>query len=251
MAGRPTSARWRGTWARCSACSPKSPSTRTNGQGFRSSVRVTNLVDLENLLSKLHSPRWPAYLLGPPKGDVKRGAELFHKRKLKDYSRSGDATATCAQCHHRLRSDDTRSEIKAQMQPVTEAGTDMWSACNAVAHKANAGNMTGRFENGLAAGDSEVESTRLHHQAAEERDHRVRRLQIRRGLCRPLEELGRRSTKWPRRGPHPPFRPTPRAARPQFPLRPRSGSGADSSALAPASATGLRPGFSCATKPGP
>ena len=127
-------------------------------QGFRSSVRVTNLVDLENLLSKLHSPRWPAYLLGPPKGDVKRGAELFHNRKLKDYSRSSDATATCAQCHHRLRPDDTRTAIKAQMQPVAEAGTDMWSACNAVAHKANAGNMTGRFENGLAAGDSKVES---------------------------------------------------------------------------------------------
>ena len=119
-------------------------------QGFRSSVRVDNLVDLENLLSKLHSPRWPAYLLGPLKGDVKRGAELFHNRKLKDYSRSSDATATCSQCHHRLKSDDTRSAIKAQMQPVAEAGTDMWSACNAVAHKANSGNMTGRFENGLA-----------------------------------------------------------------------------------------------------
>jgi hypothetical protein len=121
--------------------------------GFRSSVRVTSLVDLEILLSKLHSPRWPSDLLGPPKGDVKRGAELFHNRKLKDYSRSSDASATCAQCHHRLRSDDTRTAIKAQMQPVAEAGTDMWSACNAVMHEANSGNMEGRSEEGVPVVD--------------------------------------------------------------------------------------------------
>jgi cytochrome c553 len=126
--------------------------------GFRSSVRVENLVELERLLSQLQSPRWPTDLLGRVKGDVKRGADLFHNRKLKDYSRSSDATATCAQCHQRLRPDDTRTPFKAQMQPVAEAGTDMWSACNAVMHKANAGNMTGRFENGLPAGDSRVES---------------------------------------------------------------------------------------------
>lgn len=120
-------------------------------QGFRSSVRVANLVRLEDLLSKLHSPRWPTYLLGPVKGDVKRGAELFHNRKLKDHSSMREATATCSQCHGRLRSDDTRTAIKAHMQPVMEAGTDMWSACNAVAHKANSGNMVGRGETGLGA----------------------------------------------------------------------------------------------------
>ena len=119
-------------------------------EGFRSSVRVGNLVQLEELLSKLHSPKWPTDLLGPIKGDVKRGAALFHNRRLKDYSSKSDATATCSQCHHRLRSDDTRSAIKAFMQPVMEVGTDMWSACNVVSHKASSGNMVGRGETGLA-----------------------------------------------------------------------------------------------------
>jgi len=121
--------------------------------GFRSSVRLANLVDLENLLAKLHSPKWPTYLLGRVMGDVKRGAELFHNRKLKDYSRSSDATATCAQCHSRLRPEDTRTAFKAHMQPVAEAGTDMWSACNAVMHEANAGHMAGRSEEGLPIAD--------------------------------------------------------------------------------------------------
>ena len=122
-------------------------------QGFRSSVRVNNLVELEGLLSKLHSPKWPTYLLGRVKGDVKRGAELFHNRQLKDYSRSGDATATCAQCHRPLKPNDTRTPIVAHMQLVAEAGTDMWSACNAVMHQANSGNMDGRSEEGLPVTD--------------------------------------------------------------------------------------------------
>ena len=120
-------------------------------RGFRSSVRVGNLVRLEDLLSKLHSPKWPTDLLGPIKGDVKRGAELFNSRKLKDYSSKSDAMATCSQCHGRMKSDDTRTAIKAYMQPVVEAGTDMWSACNAVSHKANSGNLVGRGETGLDA----------------------------------------------------------------------------------------------------
>ena len=126
-------------------------------QGFRSSVRVANLARLEELLSKLHSPRWPTYLLGPVKGDVKRGADLFHNRKLKDYSRTSDITATCSQCHGRLKSDDTRTTIKTHMQPVSEAGTDMWSACNALSHRANSGNMVGRFESGLPAGGTKID----------------------------------------------------------------------------------------------
>jgi cytochrome c553 len=127
------------------------------GLGFRSSVQVDNLVDLERLLSKLHSPKWPAYLLGPVKGDVKRGADLFHNRKLKDYSSKSEATATCSKCHSRLKSDDTRTAIKAHMQPVAEAGTDMWSACNALSHRANSGNMLGRFESGLPAGGTQID----------------------------------------------------------------------------------------------
>jgi hypothetical protein len=119
-------------------------------RGFKSSVRVDNLIRLEGLLTELQAPKWPTELLGPIKGNVKRGADLFNTRKLKNYASAGDTTATCSQCHQALQSDDTTSPVHAYMQPVMEAGTDMWAACNVVLHKAGAGNMEGRGETGLA-----------------------------------------------------------------------------------------------------
>jgi cytochrome c553 len=120
-------------------------------RGFKSSVRVDNLIRLEGLLTELQAPKWPEELLGPIKGNVKRGADLFNTRKLKNYASNSDATATCSQCHQALQSDDTTSPVHAYMQPVMEAGTDMWAACNVVLHKAGSGNMEGGAKPGFTA----------------------------------------------------------------------------------------------------
>lgn len=128
--------------------------------GYRSSVRVFNLIDLERVLSKLHSPRWPAQVLGPIAEREKRaGDTIFNSRKLRDASWEGGPQRTCAECHKALAWNDTQKKIAAHMQPINEAGTDIWTACNTFFHKSRTGNMKGRRERvvtGARIGDPDL-----------------------------------------------------------------------------------------------
>ena len=98
-------------------------------QGYKSSVRVTNLGELEKLLSGLRSPRWPEDILGSiDHAKASRGEEHF---KVK-----------CRSCHSHLASDDVDTPIDVVMTPIQEIDTDMFLACNTVFHKSR----TRKFE---------------------------------------------------------------------------------------------------------
>jgi hypothetical protein len=114
--------------------------------GYRSSVKVRNLIRLEQLLKLLYSPQWPGAIDQPMKA---RGKNLFTNRKLKDYAAQQPVERTCSSCHSALAFNDTRTPITSHMQPISEAGTDIWAACNTFLHKSNSGNMAGRSESGL------------------------------------------------------------------------------------------------------
>lgn len=102
--------------------------------GFRSSVQVRNLVDIERALGRLKSPAWPVEVFGPlDAGLVEKGRRLFD-------------TKGCASCHDSLSRDDLSSPVKARMSSLTDAGTDIWMACNAWTYTAPSGSLEGVWE---------------------------------------------------------------------------------------------------------
>jgi hypothetical protein len=99
--------------------------------GYDSSVRVKEMIDLEQTLEKLGSPLWPENVFGAiDREKAERGREHFLSQK-------------CAQCHEDLEQGDITSPIKVTMSGVEEAGTDVMLACNTLLHMAKAG----RYEN--------------------------------------------------------------------------------------------------------
>lgn len=92
-----------------------------------SSVFISNLLELERMLERLESPRWPVNVLGPIDEDLKeRGRELFELK--------------CSSCHYHLEPDDLSTPVIAQMSnflaidgdenPHPAPGTDPAMACN-------------------------------------------------------------------------------------------------------------------------
>ena len=101
-------------------------------RGYDSSLRLPAMVALERQLSTLHSPRWPEDLLGRIDWDrATKGREVFDRMR-------------CTSCHQPLASDDTQSPIKEVMTPLSEAGTDIFLACNTFLHRSKAGNLAGQ-----------------------------------------------------------------------------------------------------------
>lgn len=99
--------------------------------GYRSSLRAEKMIDLEQQLARLKSPRWPEEVL--PEIDwakAERGRAHFEVH--------------CASCHTDLAWDDLVTPIKVQMQPIIDGGTDIFLACNTFVHRANAGKYEGR-----------------------------------------------------------------------------------------------------------
>jgi hypothetical protein len=96
--------------------------------GYRSSVRVDNLVYLEQLVSQLKPPAWPDVFPPIDANLWEAGRDLFK--------------AGCAGCHTPLQRDDLTTRIKAQMTPLggqKPIGTDPWMACNAYSYEARTG----------------------------------------------------------------------------------------------------------------
>ena len=129
-----------------------------------SSIRLDNLLLIEQALAELHSPRWPEAFGAIDRARQARGEALYMNH--------------CNECHGKLASDDTtsdlpwiekREDLKAAdrpdgfvfLQPVFDAtitpadfekthqpspdfiGTDPGMACNALTHKADSGKLAG------------------------------------------------------------------------------------------------------------
>lgn len=105
--------------------------------GYRSSVKVEQLVDLERVLARLRPPRWP---LGPidtgPNSLAAKGKTLFAQR--------------CQNCHSHLDPADLTTRYPAKMSLFragvpenTPPGTDPWMACNAYTYQIRTGRLQG------------------------------------------------------------------------------------------------------------
>lgn len=104
-----------------------------------SSADTANLIDLENLLGQLRSPRWKdaGFADNPDETPavLARGKELYGQ--------------FCVGCHAILPSDDLRTTVKADMRPICDIvgqrglGTDIWMAFNTIAFESGAGNLEG------------------------------------------------------------------------------------------------------------
>ncbi len=104
-------------------------------KGYRSSLRLRNMVELERLLGKLKSPVWPSDVLPPLDADaVARGRILF------------EGKADCARCHAHLGPHDLVSPAQDQMTPLAEVNTDVFTACNTFLHESVAGNFEDQWE---------------------------------------------------------------------------------------------------------
>ena len=105
---------------------------RQAAEGYPSSIRFENLVEMENLLARLKSPRWPEDVLGPiDREKAERGKALFEK-------------AECASCHVPLAWDDVTSKVKTHMVPLADIRTDGALVCNTFFHRSKAGHFAGQ-----------------------------------------------------------------------------------------------------------
>ena len=104
-------------------------------KGYRSSLRLQNMMELERLLGKLKSPIWPTDVLPPLDADrIARGRVLF------------EGKADCARCHAHLGPHDLISPANDQMTPLAEVNTDVFTACNTYLHQSLAGNFEDQWE---------------------------------------------------------------------------------------------------------
>lgn len=114
--------------------------------GFGSSVQVRNLIEIERLLGKLRSPAWPTDIFGPlDRAKVSRGSQVYVEKG-------------CHHCHKPLDRTDLTSRVKAEMSSLSEAGTDIWMACNSWSYSNASGILTGTKANilkGEVLGDKE------------------------------------------------------------------------------------------------
>ena len=98
-------------------------------QGYKSSVRVGNIDELETLLIGLRSPRWPEDILGPiDQAKASRGKTQFD--------------AKCISCHSNLAWNDVDTRIQVEMTPIQDIDTDVSLACNTFFHRSR----TRKFE---------------------------------------------------------------------------------------------------------
>lgn len=114
------------------------PGSATIFTGYRSSIRIPDLIHLENLIRKLHSPQWPAEF--PPIDHVKAeaGRQLFDRH--------------CVRCHARIERDNPTREVVAVKTPLKTVGTDPRMAVNFATRTGKTGRIEGRKEY-FVAGD--------------------------------------------------------------------------------------------------
>jgi hypothetical protein len=78
---------------------------------YRNSVRMPDVMKLEDWVATLKAPEWPAGAFGAPDAkDVKRGATLY--------------TNNCAKCHTPVARQDQFKPVKVTLMPASKVGTD-------------------------------------------------------------------------------------------------------------------------------
>ncbi|MGH6835587.1 MAG: di-heme-cytochrome C peroxidase [Methylocella sp.] len=100
--------------------------------GYKSSVDIARLDQLEKLEERLKPPAWPSVF--PAIDETKRlaGKRLFAER--------------CAKCHSHLDREDLTTHVDVGttlLKGSERIGTDPWMACNAYADSARTGTMIG------------------------------------------------------------------------------------------------------------
>lgn len=105
--------------------------------GYRSSVQVQRLTELERLLARLRPPRWPLGQIDMgPNSLAAKGRDLFGQK--------------CASCHEHLAPTDVTTRYSARMSLFRAGiegnrppGTDPWMACNAFTYQIRTGRLQG------------------------------------------------------------------------------------------------------------
>lgn len=119
--------------------------------GFKSSVGVANLSELERVLGGLRPPVWPAAFGALDAAKAERGKALFAKR-------CGNA------CHGTVAAGDIRTPFKTNVFTFkggsfpgdAPPGTDPGMACNAWSYTARTGRLEGLPEGYLKVGNSDA-----------------------------------------------------------------------------------------------
>ena len=110
-------------------------------EGYKSSLRMRNMIDIEQELMNLQSPQWPASFPAIDQEAAARGKELFVEK--------------CSSCHAHLDPTDTTSPANESMHTIMEFGaspsiaktppmTDPLLVCNTYYHGSKAGNLAGQ-----------------------------------------------------------------------------------------------------------
>lgn len=99
-------------------------------RGYKSSAQALHQGELEEKLTRLWSPLWPAEILPPlDAAKVAAGKEIYQQQ--------------CASCHAILDRTDPKRRVNAAMTPVAELGTDPAMANNAATRMAKTGKLQG------------------------------------------------------------------------------------------------------------
>lgn len=108
------------------------PGPRPPSLGYDTSVRVKNLIALEDRLKSLRSPEWPEKILGALDPALKtKGGKVFKEH--------------CATCHEPI--DRTGSEtVKTHNSPISELQTDALTAQNILNGRGKTGFLKGTWQ---------------------------------------------------------------------------------------------------------
>ena len=106
------------------------PHTATVLTGYKSSVRVPDLIRLEQIVRKLQSPRWPDAFPPIDEGKRKAGEGLFAQY--------------CQKCHAPIDRADPNRAIATVKTPIKSLGTDPLMAWNFATRTGKTGRLEGR-----------------------------------------------------------------------------------------------------------
>ena len=108
------------------------PGTASVFKGYRSSIRIPDLIHLENLVRKLQSPQWPAEFRPIDQQKAEAGRQLFDRH--------------CVRCHAHIDRTNPAREVVAIKTPLKTVGTDPRMATNFATRAGKTGRIEGRKE---------------------------------------------------------------------------------------------------------
>lgn len=108
------------------------PNTATIFTGYRSSIRIPDLIHLEELVRKLQSPQWPEQFPPIDLNKAEAGKQLYGQY--------------CVRCHATIDRADPSRSIRAVRTPLKFVGTDPRMAVNFATRTGKTGRLEGRRE---------------------------------------------------------------------------------------------------------